>query len=82
MIDEAKLHDILLDNLFLLPFEVPCEFCDHKQEVTLPVRVTEVKDGLIKGSSGSAFFPCTNCGRPAGINWDAVNIQITQFLKG
>jgi hypothetical protein len=79
--DEAKLRDLLMNNLFLLPLDVPCEFCDHNQRVTIPVRVTEVGDGWIRGSSGSAVFPCANCGKPAGIDWDAVNIQITQFLK-
>ncbi len=53
MIDERALSEKLTGNLFLIqPQDVECEFCGHSQKVPLPVRVTEVRNGLVKVAGG------------------------------
>jgi len=82
MIDETALSEKLTGNLFLIPpQEVECEFCGYSQKIPLPVKVTEVRNGLIKGAGGSVFFACANCGGPAEVAWDGAIVQVTEFSK-
>ncbi|PKQ28485.1 MAG: hypothetical protein CVT63_02445 [Candidatus Anoxymicrobium japonicum] len=79
--NEKDLSERLVGNLFLIPpQDVDCEFCGHVNKVPIPTRVTEVEKGWIKGSSGSMIYPCENCGGPAEVTWDAVNIEVKQFI--
>ncbi len=82
-LDEQALSERLVGNLFLIPArDVDCEFCGHVQKVPIPVLVTEVKDGWIRGESGSMVFGCENCGGPAAVTWDAANVRVNQFIGG
>lgn len=81
--DEKALTERLVGNLFLIPpQDVDCEFCGHTQKVPLPVKVTDVKGGVIAGAGGSMIYACDSCGGPAQVSWDAANVQVTQFIKG
>ena len=80
--DEKALSERLVGNLLLIPpQDVECEFCGHAQKVPVPIKVTEVKDGLIRGAAGFMIFACESCGGPAEVTWDAANVQVTQFIK-